>query len=129
MRRNRTAWFFVSPTLIILFIVGMVPFFYIVYVGFFDWNAFSVRQGMQYVGLENYRRLVFDEDYLKSLQLTIRFATYAIIFQLVIGYLLANLLTLNFPGKSVFRIVHTLPLMVAPLAVGATWRLMTIPGG
>jgi multiple sugar transport system permease protein len=128
MRRNRTAWFFLSPSLIILFIVGFVPFLYILYVGFFDWNVFSVREGMHYAGLENYRRLVFDDDFLKSLQLTIKFAAYAILFQLIIGYVLANLLTSNFPGKSIFRIVHTIPLMVAPLAVGATWRLLTIPG-
>ncbi len=128
MRQNRTAWFFISPSLIILFIVGLLPFFYILYVGFFDWNAFSVREGMAYTGLDNYRRLVFDEPYLKSLKLTIKFATYAILFQLVIGYFLANMLTVEFPGKSVFRVIHTIPLMVAPLAVGATWRLLTIPG-
>jgi multiple sugar transport system permease protein len=128
MRRNRTAWFFISPSLLILFIVGLVPFLYILYVGFFDWNAFSADRGLHYAGLENYRRLVFDKPYLKSLQLTIKFAAYAILSQLIIGYFLANLLTLDFPGKSIFRIIHTIPLMVAPLAVGATWRLLTIPG-
>lgn len=128
MRKNRTGWFFLTPSLIILFFVGMVPFFYILYVGFFDWNPFSTFKGLRYTGLDNYRTLVFDEPYLKSLALTLRFAAYAIISQLVIGYILANLLTHDFPGKLIFRVIHTIPLMVAPLAVGATWRLMTIPG-
>jgi multiple sugar transport system permease protein len=83
---------------------------------------------MRYAGLNNYRRLVFDDPFLKSLLLTFKFATYAILFQLVIGYLLANLLAIDFPGKSIFRVIHTIPLMIAPLAVGATWRLLTIPG-
>jgi len=128
MRQNRTAWFFLSPSLIILFIVGLVPFFYILYVGFFDWNAFSLQKGMHYAGLENYRRLVFDQPFINSLLLTFRFAVYAILVQLVIGYALANLLATDFPGKWFFRVIHTIPLMVAPLAVGATWRLLTIPG-
>ncbi len=128
MRTNRMAWSFLSPTLIILFIVGMLPFFYILYVGFFDWNAFSAEKGMHYAGLENYRRLVFDQPFLDSLFLTFKFAIYAILFQLVIGYALANLLTTDFPGKTIFRVIHTIPLMVAPLAVGATWRLLTIAG-
>ena len=34
----------------------------------------------------------------------------------------------DFPGKTVFRTIHALPLVVAPIAVGATWRLLTIPG-
>ncbi|WP_119070673.1 carbohydrate ABC transporter permease [Aggregatilinea lenta] len=128
MRQNRTGWIFLSPSLIILFIVGMLPFFYIMYVGFFDWNVFSVSRGLHYSGLDNYRRLVFDKDFLKSLELTIKFAAYAILFQLLIGYFLANMLAIDFPGKSIFRIIHTIPLMIAPLAVGATWRLLTIPG-
>ena len=42
--------------------------------------------------------------------------------------MLAQLLTRDFPGKSIFRIIHTLPLMVAPIAVGAIWRLLVLPG-
>ena len=38
------------------------------------------------------------------------------------------MLTRKFPGKSLFRIIHTFPLMVAPIAVGAIWRLLVIPG-
>jgi multiple sugar transport system permease protein len=34
----------------------------------------------------------------------------------------------DFPLKGLFRTIHTLPLMVAPIAVGATWRLLTVPG-
>lgn len=58
MLQNRTGWMFLSPSLIILFIVGLVPFFYIVYVGFFDRNVFSVKPGLHFAGVNNYRRLV-----------------------------------------------------------------------
>jgi multiple sugar transport system permease protein len=126
--KKRLPWIFWSPTLTILFIFGMVPFLYIVYVGFFDWNAFSAKKGMVFAGVNNYRRLVFDEPFLHSVQLTLKFASYAIISELVLGFVLANFLTRSFPGKSIFRVIHTVPLMVAPIAVGATWRLMTIAG-
>jgi multiple sugar transport system permease protein len=33
----------------------------------------------------------------------------------------------DFPGKALFRTVHTLPLIVAPIFVGSVWRLMTTP--
>ena len=33
----------------------------------------------------------------------------------------------DFPGKTVFRTIHTLPLIVAPIVVGSVWRLMTTP--
>ena len=89
---------------------------------------FSAEDGLLFNGLDNFRRLVFDADFLTSVGLTIRFAFFAIVSQIVLGFLLAQMLTRNFPGKSIFRVIHTLPLMVAPIAVGAIWRLLVIPG-
>jgi multiple sugar transport system permease protein len=128
VRSNRIGWLLLSPTLIILFLVGIVPFIYVLYVGFFEWNLFSTDRAMNYVGVDNYRRLVFDERFLDALWVTIRFTFFAVISQLAIGFFLAQSLLKNFPGKSLFRIIHTLPLMIAPIAIGAIWRLLTIPG-
>jgi multiple sugar transport system permease protein len=83
---------------------------------------------MVFAGAENYRRLVFDNDFLNSMWLTVRFASFVVASELVLGLLLAQLLTMNFPGKSIFRVIHTLPLMIAPIVIGAIWRLLTIPG-
>jgi multiple sugar transport system permease protein len=128
LRRNRTGWLLLSPTLIILFVFGLLPFLYVLFVGFHDWNLFSKTREMIWTGVDNYRRLVFDEEFLNSLWTTARFAFFAVLSELIIGFLLAQLMTRDFPGKAFFRIVHTLPLMIAPLVIGAVWRLLTIPG-
>ena len=128
MRNPRTGWLLLSPTLIILFIFGFIPFLYVLFVGFNEWNIFAAKDGLEFTGLDNYRRLVFDDNFLTSISLTLQFAVFAILTELVLGFLLAQLLTRDFPGKSLFRIIHTLPLMVAPIAVGAIWRLLVIPG-
>jgi multiple sugar transport system permease protein len=128
LRSTRTGWLLLAPTLIILFLFGVVPFIYVVYVGFFDWNPFAAREGLSFAGVNNYRHLVFDDLFLSALGVTVRFTVFAVLSELVIGFLLAQLLTRDFFGKTLFRIVHTVPLMIAPIAVGAIWRLMTIPG-
>ncbi len=127
MRSNRVGWLLLSPTLLILFIVGIVPFIYVLYVGYFDWNIFAATD-MSFVGINNYRELVFDERFLDALWVTVRFTIFAVLSQFVIGFILAQLLVEEFPGRWLFRLIHTVPLMVAPIAVGAIWRLMTIPG-
>lgn len=128
MRSNRIGWLLLSPTMIILFLVGLAPFIYILVVGFYDWNPFSEQVGMQFTGADNYRGLVFDDDFLYSVGLSLLFTTIVVVSELIIGFLLAQLLTKDFPGKTLFRVVHTVPLLVAPIAVGAIWRLLTIPG-
>ena len=128
MRSNLMGWGLLAPTLIILGLVGLLPFFYVLYVGFFDWNVFAAQAGLIWAGANNYRRLVFDNEFLASVGNTLRFTFLAVSIELVLGFTLANTLKQDFPGKTVFRTIHALPLMVAPIAVGATWRLLTIPG-
>ena len=128
MRSKRTGWLLLAPTLIILFLVGVLPFLYTLYVGFNFWNPNAAQKFMSFTGADNYRELVFDAEFWNSIWVTARFAFFAVASELVLGFILAQALLRDFPGKSLFRVVHTIPLMIAPLVVGAIWRLLTIPG-
>jgi multiple sugar transport system permease protein len=128
MGSRRLGWSLLTPSLIILFIFGMLPFFYVIVVSFFNYNVFSAEAGMKWAGADNFRRLVFDQEFLRSLGNTLRFAFFSVSIELVLGFLLARTLVRDFFGKTFFRTIHALPIMVAPIAVGATWRLLTIPG-
>ena len=129
MRSSAAGWLLLAPTLLILFVVGVLPFLYVLVLGFFDWNAFAadpsaalrrrrelppagLRRAVPRLGLADARSSPSSSSSANS----------------SLGYLLAQLLMRDFPGKGFFRTIHTLPLMVAPIAVGATWRLLTIPG-
>ena len=128
MRSSTTGWLLLFPTLLILFVMGVLPFLYVLVLGFFDWNVFAADPTLRFAGVENYRRLVFDGPFLASIWLTLKFAFFVVVSELILGYFLAQLLMRDFPGKGLFRTIHTLPLVVAPIAVGATWRLLTVPG-
>lgn len=128
MRSRRTGWLLLAPTLIILFIFGLVPFFHVLWTSFMHWNVFAADPRPRFAGVENYRMLVFDQQFLLSVWLTLRFAVFAVASQIVLGYFLARMMMRDFPLKGLFRTLHTLPLMVAPIAVGAIWRLLTVPG-
>ena len=41
MRSSTTGWLLLFPTLLILFVMGVVPFLYVLVLGFFDWNVFA----------------------------------------------------------------------------------------
>jgi len=121
-------WALLAPTLVILAVVGFLPFIYVLYVSLFDWNPFSNQLGMQWAGANNFRRLVFDGAFLDSLWRTGLFAFTSVGIELALGFLLAQTLVKSFPGRTFFRTIYVLPLVMAPIAVGATWRLLTIPG-
>ena len=126
-RSNTFGWILLAPTLVILFCFGVLPFLYVVWVSFHQWNPFAVNPEMIYNGADNFRRIVFDAQFIHSVSVTVAFVFFAVVSELIIGYLLAQAFMKDFPGKAIFRTIHTLPLIVAPIIVGSVWKLMTTP--
>lgn len=124
---QKQAWGMLSPTLAILALVGLLPFFYVLYLSFFRYNIFSAI-GKVFNGLNNYRQLVFDPDFLHSLGIGFIFIVLCCLIELPLGYGIAELLNRNFMGKGLFRAVLTLPLTIAPITIGTIWVLLTRPG-
>ncbi len=127
MQSNKLGWILLAPTLILLFFFGVVPFIYVLYVSFHQWNPFAANPNMFFNGADNYSPLVFDSAFLASLGVTMAFVFFAVLSELIIGYLLAQAFMKDFPGKAIFRTIHTLPLIMAPIIVGSIWKLMTTP--
>ncbi|MGL4309923.1 MAG: carbohydrate ABC transporter permease, partial [Paracoccaceae bacterium] len=90
-------------------------------------NPFGANPDMVFNWAENYRRVVFDDQFLASLGVTAAFVIFAVLSELIIGYFLAQAFLKDFPGKAIFRTIHTLPLIMAPIIVGSVWKLMTTP--
>ncbi|MGP3699535.1 carbohydrate ABC transporter permease [Rhodobacter sp. NSM] len=127
MQSRRLGWILLAPTLVVLFLFGVLPFLYVLYVSFHDWNPFAANPDMVFNGANNYRQVVFDRGFLASLGVTVAFVFFAVLSELVVGYALAQAFMKEFPGKAFFRTIHTLPLIMAPIIVGSIWKLMTTP--
>ena len=70
--------------------------------GFYEWNPVSATGQMHFTGVDNFRRLVFDRDFLSSLGRTLLFMISTVTIELVLGFALAGLLLRDFPGKTFF---------------------------
>lgn len=125
MRSNWLPWLLLSPTIVLLTLFGLLPFIYVLFISFHQWNPFGASADMIYNGAQNFRRLVFDGEFLYSVRQTALFVIFVVISELALGYFLAQAFMRDFPGKAFFRTIHTLPLIVAPIVVGAVWRLLT----
>ncbi|MFN0116312.1 MAG: carbohydrate ABC transporter permease [Paracoccaceae bacterium] len=127
MNRTRLGWLLLSPTLAILFLFGVFPFLYVLWVSFHEWNPFAANPYKVFNWAANYRKLVFDDGFLASFGATCAFVFFAVTSQVILGYALAQAFLRDFPGKAFFRTIHTLPLIMAPIIVGSVWKLMTTP--
>ncbi|MEI6401109.1 MAG: sugar ABC transporter permease [Actinomycetota bacterium] len=84
-------------------------------------GAFVPGQG---VGLDNYRRDVFDSAFVGALVTTLIITFIGLAIQLPVGIGLAMLLHRNLRGTRLFRTALLLPMLLTPVAVGLMWRFM-----
>lgn len=76
------------------------------------------------VGLDNFRRDVFDRGFVEALITTIVIMAIGLFIQFPIGVGLAVLLNRNLRGTRLFRTTLLLPMLLTPVAVGLMWRFM-----
>lgn len=120
MRREWTAYLFLSPGLILfcVFVVFSVAFSF--YLSFHDWNILEPQK--PFVGFDNYTRLFHDKDFWGAVLNTVYYTAVSVPLSMGIGLLVALLLNNRIRALGLFRTMYYLPV-VTPLVVAAIiWK-------
>ena len=81
----------------------------------------------EFVGLRNYGELFKSEFFWTSVAVTLKFTISVVIFEILLGLMLALLLEEKMKGLRLLRTIFILPIMIAPVVVGLTWRFLYDP--
>ena len=127
LRRHNAFYLAVAPFLLIFLVFSIFPVLFSVYLGFNRWDGFS---DPQWVGLENYARALRDPVFQKAIWNTayvwLWSTTLTIALALVIAVLVNDHVAF---GKSYFRMVFLLPLLVAPAIAAIVLRVFFSANG
>ena len=122
IRQQLQAFSFTVPALVLLAIFLLYPIGYVIYLSFQRWNLLGTPQ---FIGLQNYATIFFrDSAFLQSVGVTIFFVILAVPAQVALGLLLAILIENEFRGRTFFRTVFFIPLVVSFDAAGITFQWM-----
>ena len=121
VREALTGYAFITPNLIVF---GAFMFLPIVLTFVASTQETSGFGGSEYVGLENFRTMLEDEVFRRSLLNTIGFAAVSIPLALAAGLGMAVLLNRRMRGRSIFRAIYFVPTVIAAVAAGIVARWM-----
>ncbi len=122
-RRRRRAALLTLPSWVMLAALFAVPIVVGVYLSTRSDKIGSFVPGRG-VGLDNFRRDVFDQGFVTALVTTLIITVIGLAIQLPVGVGLAVVLNRNLRGTRLFRTVLLLPMLLTPVAVGLMWRFM-----
>ena len=92
--------------------------------GFYDWSMGTPWGEAKWVGMDAFIRAFQDDAVWRSLRTTLLFAFVCVVAEMVLGIALALSMEGQVRGMAVFRTLFILPMMIAPIAVGLTWRYL-----
>ena len=123
-RPKDRAWAFLLPAYLTIALIVGIPTVYSLYLSFHQWKLTTFRNGIPFVGLDNYAQATADPAFWHSMQVTVVFTLVALAIEVALGLGLAVLLDQEFRGRRSIRILILLPMFVTNVVVGLIWRIM-----
>lgn len=115
---HRVAFMFVILPVIGFLVFSLLPFLYSVYASLTDWNGLG---RMNFIGLENFQKLVRDPYFYQTMGNTI-FLMIGIPIGLLVSFALASALSRGIKGTTIFRTVYYIPVISSLAAISILWQ-------
>lgn len=123
-KRNLEGYLFASPWLIGFFVFTLGPFIAAFWISLHSWDILTP---MKFIGINNYKILLADPLFWKSLRVTLVYSFAGLPLQLGLALLLAVLVNGKHFVNYIYRAIFFLPAVSSGVATAILWRWMFNP--
>ena len=124
MRRNRFAWWAITPFAGIMLLFGIFPMLQLLRMSVSDVNIQQGSLSWRYAGLDNFRKLITDDAVRESALVTATFIMGTVPLTVLFGTLLALLVHRAKLLSGLAKNVILWPAVIAPVVVSLMWLLI-----
>lgn len=110
-------------------LVIIIPFLLTVYISLLRWRANRPFEQAHLSGFRNYEQVLNDWGFWEALGRTFYFAGFAVVFELVIGFVLAMLVHRVTHGRRIYITIFLIPMMVVPVVAGYNFSMIYLDSG
>jgi multiple sugar transport system permease protein len=120
VRKERSAYGFLAPAVIIFSLFTAFALLFAFYLTFHEWNI--IQPDKPFIGLRNYKDMVHDERFRRSVINTLYFTGASVPLGMIVGLCVALLLNLPIRGRGVLRAMYFLPGVTPLVVVAIIWK-------
>lgn len=120
MRKQWTAYLFLSPVLILFAVFTFFSVGYAFYLSFHEWNILEPHK--PFVGLDNYTRLFQDSRFRQAVGNTIYYTAVSVPLTIFLGLAVALMLNTSIRARGLFRTLFYLPVITPLVIASIIWK-------
>lgn len=120
INHHRADYLYILPAYIVMTIVILYPFFYTIFLSFFD-TPLS-QEGIRFIGIQNYVDLFQEPLFGLVLRNTVIWTLGSTVFSFLLGLLAAILVNQPVPGITIFRAILVIPWVIGHVTAAYAWR-------
>jgi len=124
MDKSKSNIIFILPALVGTFIFIIIPIFCSFVLSFTEWDLLNE---IKFAGLENYKSVLTEPDFLQILANTFVYAISTTVFAVIIPLLIAAALNTKIRGSEVFKTVYFLPFITPAVVIAIVWSWIFDP--
>ena len=123
LSKSKFGYYFIAPFFIAFLVFQLYPIIYSLVMSFMKWDGMASE--MTFIGLDNYKRLIADETFRKTISNTWIIWIGSVIPQMVCALLLAVVLNKKkLKGKGIYRGIFYLPNLVTAASIGVLFSFI-----
>jgi multiple sugar transport system permease protein len=110
-------------------LVIFIPFVLTIYISLLKWRANRPFETARFSGLENYEAVLASDQFWLAVGRTFYFGGVAVLFELLVGFALAMLVSQCTASKRLYTTIFLVPMMIVPIVVGYNFSMIYIDSG
>jgi multiple sugar transport system permease protein len=124
-KQQIAGWLFLAPAIAYLLFAFALPVVYNVMLSFEKTSPATIANfTAPFAGLDNYRFVFHDPTSRAAIVRTLEFTVLSLVFQFLIGFALALLFSLRFPGRTFARSLIIVPWLLPLIVTGVIFRFL-----
>src|SRR5262245_12334303 len=110
-------------------LVIFIPFILTVYISLLRWRANRPFETATFAGLANYETVITNDQFWLAVGRTFYFGGVAVLLELLIGFVLAMVVSQTTSFKRIYTTIFLVPMMIVPVVVGYNFSMIYIDSG
>ena len=130
LRKTTESYAFLSPTIILLLVLMIVPI--IMVIGYSFQDNVILNKSPEFVGIANFVEILGDPGFWKATGNTLVFTIGSVIAHLILGLgfaMMLNSTLLHHAARAIFRALYVLPWLFTVAVIAVLWRMLLAPNG